>query len=145
VIRSAKISPMPSVFAKLNYKDQDQMVVLDAPASFEPELAALKGVEILRDLKKASRFSFLLAFVTTQKQVDALGAGIAKKADGDAIVWMAYPKGSSKRFQSEISRDHGWDALGRAGFETVRLVAIDEDWSALRFRKAEFIKRPKKT
>jgi hypothetical protein len=136
---------MPSVFAKLNYKDQDQMVVLDAPASFEPELTALKGVEILRDLKKASRFSFLLAFVTTQKQVDALGAGIAKKADGDAIVWMAYPKGSSKRFQSEISRDHGWDALVRAGFETVRLVAIDEDWSALRFRKAEFIKRPKKT
>jgi len=131
---------MPGVFAKLNYKDQAQMVVVDSPASFEPELAALKGVEILRDFKKTSRFSFFLAFVTTQKQVDALGAGIGKKADGDAVVWLAYPKGSSKRYKSEISRDHGWDVLGRAGYEPVRMVAIDEDWSALRFRKAEFIK-----
>ena len=53
---------------------------------------------------------------------------------------MAYPKGSSKKYQSQINRDHGWDALGHAGFEPVRLVAIDEDWSALRFRRLEFIK-----
>ena len=30
--------------------------------------------------------------------------------------------------------------MGEAGFEPVRMVAIDEDWSALRFRRAEFIK-----
>ena len=30
--------------------------------------------------------------------------------------------------------------MGAAGFEPVRMVAIDEDWSALRFRRAEFIK-----
>jgi hypothetical protein len=30
--------------------------------------------------------------------------------------------------------------MGKAGFEPVRMVAIDEDWSALRFRRVEFIK-----
>jgi hypothetical protein len=30
--------------------------------------------------------------------------------------------------------------MGAAGFEPVRMVAIDEDWSALRFRRVEFIK-----
>jgi len=30
--------------------------------------------------------------------------------------------------------------LKALGFETVRAVAIDEDWSALRFRRVEFIK-----
>ncbi len=30
--------------------------------------------------------------------------------------------------------------LGKLGFEGVRQVAIDEDWSALRFRRVEFIK-----
>ncbi|MDZ7812318.1 MAG: hypothetical protein U5L74_04040 [Ideonella sp.] len=30
--------------------------------------------------------------------------------------------------------------LGAAGFEPVRQVVVDEDWSALRFRRAEFIK-----
>lgn len=28
-----------------------------------------------------------------------------------------------------------------AGFDTVRQVAIDDDWSTLRFRRVEYIKR----
>jgi hypothetical protein len=38
-----------------------------------------------------------------------------------------------------VNRDTGWDVLRRAGFDTVRLVAIDADWSALRFRRKEHI------
>jgi hypothetical protein len=63
-----------------------------------------------------------------------------KSHNGDAILWMAYPKGTSKRYECEFNRDNGWDVLGRAGFEGVRQVAIDEDWSALRFRRVEFSK-----
>jgi len=44
------------------------------------------------------------------------------------------------RYQCEFNRDTGWATLGAAGYEPVRQVAIDEDWSALRFRKTEFIK-----
>ncbi len=119
---------------------------LDSPASFESELAALKGVEIIRDLKKAPDVTFSLAFVTTQEQINALAPAIARKAGGDAIVWFAYPKRTSKKYQSQIDRDNGWSALGQEGFETVRIAAIDEDWSAKRFRRAGFIKnmtRPK--
>ena len=129
---------MPT-FAKLNLKDQTEIVVLNTPASFEPELKALKGVIVRRDTKGGDS-SFSLAFVTTQKEVDALGPRVGKKAKGDAIVWFAYPKGSSKKYQSEIDRDSGWAVMGRAGFEPVRMVAIDEDWSAVRFRRVEFIK-----
>jgi hypothetical protein len=131
---------MPSVFTKLNLKDHKQIVVLGSPESFESELAGLSGVQVIRDLKKAKEVAFSLAFVTTQEQVYALAPAIGKKADGDAIVWFAYPKGSSKKYKSQINRDHGWDVLGREGFEPVRMVAIDEDWSAVRFRRAGFIK-----
>jgi hypothetical protein len=131
---------MSNVFAKLNLKDHRQIVVLDAPGSFEGELAALEGVKIVRELKKADALTFLLAFVSTQKQVDALTPGVAAKAKGDAIVWFAYPKGTSKNYKSEIDRDHGWAALANEGFEPVRMVAIDEDWSAKRYRRIEFIK-----
>jgi hypothetical protein len=131
---------MSTVFAKLNLKDHKQIVVLDSPGSFESELAALQGVEIIRDLKKAKQVTFSLAFVTTQEQVNALAPAIARKAQGDAIVWFAYPKGTSKKYKSRIDRDHGWTALGQEGLEPVRMVAIDEDWSAKRFRRAAFIK-----
>jgi hypothetical protein len=132
---------MPSVFPKLNLKDQSQIVVLNSPASFEPELKSLKGVDVVRDLKKAKALTFSIAFVTKHSEVEAVARSIGKKAAGDAIVWFAYPKKTSKKYQSEISRDSGgWDALGKEGFEPVRLIAIDEDWSAVRFRRATFIK-----
>jgi hypothetical protein len=131
---------MPSTFEKLNLKNQTSILVLNPPASFEPELAALHGVTVLRNLQPLDAIDFSLAFVTTQKEVDTLAKAIAKRAIGDAVVWFAYPKGTSRKYKSEINRDTGWQVLGQAGFEPVRAVAIDEDWSALRFRRVEFIK-----
>ena len=128
-----------ATFAKLNLKDQAEIVILNAPASFEPELKSLKGVTVRRDAKGGD-IGFSLAFVMTQREVDTLAPQVAKKAKGDAIVWFAYPKGSSKKYKSQINRDNGWAVMGDAGFEPVRMVAIDEDWSALRFRRVEFIK-----
>jgi hypothetical protein len=131
---------MASTLEKLNLKNQGQIAVLNAPESFEPELAALHGVTVLRTLKDPGEIEFSLAFVTKQREVDELGKAIARKAKGDAVVWFAYPKGRSKKYKSEINRDSGWQVLGKAGFEPVRMMAIDEDWSAVRLRRAEFIK-----
>lgn len=131
---------MTSTFEKMNLKDQKEIVVLNAPASFEPELRALRGVSVLRELDDAGDIEFSLAFVTTEKEVDTLGKIIARKAKGDAVVWFAYPKGTSKKYKSEIGRDNGWRVLGACGFECVRAVAIDEDWSGARFRRVEFVK-----
>jgi hypothetical protein len=68
---------------------------------------------------------------------------IVPKTDGDVVLWFAYPKGTSQRVAGEINRDRGWEPLQSAGFETVRLVAIDEDWSALRFRRTAYVGRKK--
>lgn len=135
---------MPTVFEKLNLKDQKQIVVLNAPESFESELGTLGAVTVLRDAQAAKEIEFSLAFVTTQKEIDAIAKNISRKAAGDTVVWFAYPKGTSKKYHCDFNRDHGWEPLGKAGFEPVRMVAIDEDWSALRFRRAEFIKNMKR-
>jgi hypothetical protein len=131
---------VPSVFEKLNLKDNRRIVVLQAPESFEPALAELLEVEILRSLETTVDVEFFLTFVTKQYEVNRLGKLIAARAKGDAVVWFAYPKRTSKKYKSEINRDNGWDVMGAAGFEPVRAVAIDEDWSALRFRRPVFIK-----
>jgi hypothetical protein len=131
---------MSIIFNKLNLKSQTEILVLNAPESFEPELEALDNVTIRRNAGDVKEIAFSLAFVTKQKEVDDIARAVARKAAGDAIVWFAYPKGTSKKYQCEFNRDTGWAALGAAGFEGVRMVAIDEDWSALRFRRVEFIK-----
>lgn len=131
---------MTKIFDKLNLKDQSEILVLNAPESFEPELRQLPVLHIHRHLESVEEIRFSLAFVTRKAEVDALAGPIAKRAKGDATVWFAYPKGTSKKYKCDFNRDTGWDALKAAGFDTVRAVAIDEDWSALRFRRVEFIK-----
>lgn len=135
---------MPNIFEKLNLKATQTIVVVNAPASFEPEIAQLSGITVYRTPAKLKTVSFALAFVTARAELDSLSELLACKAEGDAILWFAYPKKTSKKCQCEFNRDAGWDVLGHAGFEAVRMVAIDADWSALRFRRVEFIKSLKR-
>ena len=100
----------------------------------------LQTVTELRTLPPGTRVRFAIAFVITQKELDEASEALAASAEGDAILWFAYPKKSSKKYRCEFNRDSGWNVLGKAGFEGVRMVAIDDDWSALRFRRVEFVK-----
>ena len=101
---------MAEVWGKLNLKDQTAVLVVNAPPSFESQLKALDGVTVKRRPADVKSVDFSLAFVTRQKEVDDLAKVVAKKAKVDA------------------------------GFEPVRMVAIDDDWTAMRVRRVEFIK-----
>ena len=79
-------------------------------------------------------------FVTKQKEIDILIKEIFPKLKGDAVLWFCYPKGTSKNYTCDFNRDIGWQTVATYNLETVRMVAIDEDWSALRFRKVAFVK-----
>ena len=132
---------MGSVFEKLNLGSRQEIVVLDAPESFTPELALLPVITIHHHVESVAEAEFWLAFVTRKAEVAKLAPEIARRAKGDAIVWFAYPKGTSKTYTCDFNRDTGWAPLKKLGFDTVRSVAIDEDWTALRFRRKEFIKQ----
>lgn len=132
---------MTPLFKKLNLRSEAAILVLDAPDSFEAELALLEGVQVVRSAAKAKNLAFAMAFVTTLAGLDKVAAQVAAKAQGDLVLWMVYPKQSSKRYTCEFHRDTGWAALEALGYASVRMVAVDQDWSALRFRKTEFVGR----
>lgn len=131
---------MTPPFKKLNLKDQTELVILNAPEGFDEELGPLENITILHSHKAAQKIPLVLIFTTKQSQVDKAAKAIVPKLAGDAVVWFAYPKGTSKKYKCEFNRDSGWAVLGEMGLEPVRQVAIDEDWSALRFRRVEYIK-----
>lgn len=130
---------MSDLFKKLSLKAHRAIVVLNAPKEFEAALSAMSGIAVLRDFDAADGVTFSIAFATTLDHVAAYAKALSGRP-GDIAAWCAYPKGSSKRYTCEFNRDTGWAALGHAGFEPVRQIAIDEDWSALRFRRVENIK-----
>jgi hypothetical protein len=134
---------MLDLLKKMNHKGQSPLLVLQAPDDFATRMQVALGtdVAVLTDAQALEKsVDFALAFATRQVEVDAFAHLLAERTEGDAIVWMAYPKGSSKRYRCDFNRDTGWNVLGLLGFEPVRQVAIDEDWSALRFRRVGFIK-----
>jgi hypothetical protein len=128
------------LFKKLNLGAHREIVVFNAPDSFESELKQLKGIKIALDPGKPKGVKFGLAFAITQAQLDRASKILSAASEGDAVIWFAYPKGSSKRYACEFNRDSGWSVIRAAGFDSVRMVAIDEDWSALRFRRVEYVK-----
>ncbi len=131
---------MIPLFTKLNMGTADVLLVLNAPESFNAALSQLAAVTVRRAATATMKVPFVIGFATTIAERDRISATMARVADGDAVVWMAYPKGTSKKYRCEFNRDGDWSVLGDAGFEPVRQVAIDEDWSALRFRRVEHIK-----
>lgn len=138
---------MSPIFTKMNLKEQKRLLIVNAPASFQPvidELVAEADMEIFRDIKSCKPCEFALAFVSKQDELDKISAALLTKIEGDALLWFAYPKGTSKKYKCEFNRDTGWDVIKGAGFDTVRMVAIDEDWSGLRFRHSDFIKNSSK-
>jgi hypothetical protein len=126
-------------FKKLNFKDQSAILIQNAPDSFKPEIKAISAIAAVSTTPK-SKHDLLLFFVSTLKEINA-AVKVIEKNKIEAVIWLAYPKQSSKKYTCEFNRDTGWQAIGDIGFEPVRQVAIDEDWSALRFKKPEQIKK----
>ncbi|GAB3823784.1 hypothetical protein [Hymenobacter jeollabukensis] len=132
---------MKSAVDKLQIKPGAVVGLLGLPSDLQPALAELwERATVEAALAPTVPFTSVLAFATKQQEVEELAAQLVH-APGDVAVWVAYPKGTSKKYRCEFNRDTGWAALGAAGFEPVSQVAIDEDWSALRFRRVEFIKK----
>lgn len=133
---------MTPLFKKLNFKNHLKILAINAPSSFDGELIQMEPfTKVYKHEKQLAVIDFALAFVTKQTEIDKTISTLFPKLIGDAVLWFCYPKGTSKKYQCDFNRDTGWSGLGAYNLEGVRQVAIDEDWSALRFRKIEFIKK----
>ena len=137
---------MDAVFKKLNFKTQQSVFALNSPESFEINLDSVsEETQIIKSLDDNPKIEFILIFVTKQTEIDTLIPRVAPWLEGDAVLWMCYPKGTSKKYKCDFNRDTGWKIMGQFDLEPVRMVAIDEDWSALRFKKVDFIKTMKRS
>jgi hypothetical protein len=83
-------------------------------------------------------------FAHQKTNVDTYTPQAIQAVKTGGLLWFAYPKKSSK-IKTDIHRDSGWEALKEAGWDGIKLIALDDTWSVMRFRPIEDIKRQKKT
>lgn len=135
---------MNLLLKKLNFKEETEILVLNSPSDYEDLLNEFsKSTKVLRSIKEIKNdqgIKFALIFLFKQEDIKTQIPLFIESMEGDAKVWLSYPKKTSKKYTSDIDRDHGWNLLGEYGYEPVRQVALDDDLSALRFRKVGYIK-----
>lgn len=76
----------------------------------------------------------IVAFVHSRADLDTVAAPAIDAARRDELAWIAYPKAG--QLGTDLNRDTLSKALADRGVRPVRQIAIDEVWSALRFRPA---------
>lgn len=132
---------MNSLLKKLNLKNQKSVLVLNAPADLNDVFTEFSEyIEVITSVE-IHETEFALVFCTKLDEIQKFAPLVDKIMANEGLFWFAYPKGSSKKYKCEFNRDNGWQVMGDLGYEPVRMVAFDEDWSALRFKKAENIKK----
>lgn len=121
---------------KLALKPGYRVLVINAPEGYLDRITPLPEGSMTVSGGPAD---WVQVFVRNKADVDALAPGALAAATREAVVWICYPKGGPK--VTDINRDKGWDAVYGAGYGPVAQVAIDEAWSALRWRPEADIDR----
>jgi hypothetical protein len=76
----------------------------------------------------------VLVFARSKAELEQHVAPALEAARRDDLSWVAYPKGG--QLDTDLNRDLLWKLLEDKGVKAVRQVALDDVWSALRFRPA---------
>ena len=132
---------MRNLLNKLNYKGQERIAVINAEDSFIVSLSIeLRDVMVDNAIDPRYPYDFIILFVKSVSEVEYLTPIALHNLLADGVLWFCFPKKTSKKYSSDLDRDHGWKALNDSGFQGIRMVAIDDNWSAMRFRNIKFIK-----
>lgn len=136
---------MEELLKKLNFKNHQVVALVNTPDEFSFLKQFQKGnLRPDTGIIANKNYDFLLLFVQNEASVSEYAHQLKDNLAEDAVLWFIYPKKTSKKYKSEITRDNGWSSLSILSVEPVRMIAMDDDWSALRFRRVDKIKTMKR-
>jgi hypothetical protein len=120
---------MTSLSKKFQLQAGQSLGLVNPPAGIENYLAS-------EEIDVADTSDAVLIFTNSLEEVERVVPPTLHSISEDALVWVAYPKGSSG-VKTDVNRDKLWEVLRLTGWHPVRQIAMDHVWSALRFRPAE--------
>jgi hypothetical protein len=121
--------PESSLAKKMKLKPGLKAAVINAPKSYVEELRHDTAMSPTLN----GKFDWIQIFVKTKAEADALVGKAAKALRPESILWISFPKGTSK-IQTDLTRDKGWESLQALDLKWVNLVSVNETWSAFALR-----------
>jgi len=118
-----------TISQKLQVKGARRIAILHAPYADTGHIAAPGQTTTMEAA------DVILLFTPNRPQFTERLTAVLAKSRPDSILWVAYPKLTS-RLRGDLSRDLIHDLVPEYGLDTVSQIAIDDDWSALRLKRA---------
>jgi hypothetical protein len=123
--------PDNPLIKKLVIKPNYRMAILNAPQGYRDLLGTLpEGTQVSDQLEGV--FDLIQAFFIKNSeltpQIDILKSHL--KSGG--LLWVCYPK--SGKLGTDLKRDPMYAQLLQHGLEGVAMIAIDDNWSAMRLK-----------
>ncbi|WP_088044314.1 YdeI/OmpD-associated family protein [Bacillus sp. EAC] len=131
-----------ALLKKLRLNVDEPALLINAPEEFGELMK--KALKTNLHSEPSGHYAYVQAFCYSCEDVAKFAPIAVSSCGHDSLLWMCYPKKSSK-IKTDITRDMGWSDLEKLGYIGIALVSIDETWSAMRFRKAEFTNTQRRT
>lgn len=113
---------------KLGIKPGARLAFVDAPPGF----ASLLGTLPAGARKATAQTDFAITFVSSAAALNKSFARLASRTAPDGMLWVAWPK-KAARVQTDLTEDIVRRIGIAAGMVDVKVCAIDETWSGLKF------------
>jgi len=123
---------------KLQIKPGMRMAVIRPPQGYPGRLAGLPPGAVIAKGEEAD-LDFIQVFARNRAELESLLPGALARLKPDGLFWVCYPKLTAEE-ASDLSREVLWEVASKLGIRPVAQIAIDQVWSAMRFRPAGKIK-----
>jgi hypothetical protein len=127
-----------NLLEKLQFKEEKNILIQGLPSSIEKQFMKLAFAKNVTPLLKIRKIDFALVFAISENQLKGILRDVLPALSDEGKFWIAYPKVASK-IVTDLNRDCSWECIRNQGYEAVRQVALDHVWTALRFRKTEYV------
>jgi hypothetical protein len=117
---------------KLGYQPGKLAAVINCPIDLIEVFAGLVFGQ--------NNLDWQLHFCTNRAAIDDAVEFASNTYQIGGHLWFAYRKSKNPK-PGDINRDRGWEGLTALGFLPVTQIAINQEWSALRFRQRAEIKK----
>ena len=115
---------------KLGIKPGFNIAFVNAPSGYANELELPEGVTI--NSRSVRRLDFAQLFVKSEKELKAKFSECAKWLNPSGMLWVSWPKKSSG-VTTDVSEGTVRAVGLAAGLVDVKICAVDEVWSGLKF------------
>ncbi|MEB3346574.1 DUF3052 domain-containing protein [Aquimarina gracilis] len=117
---------------KLGIKEGNVILLYNHPKYYFDLFSDLPQGLIYKNEITPESCDFIHVFCATFTELEKV-AGIYKSAlKKDGMLWISWPKGTSK-IETDLKREPIREYLISIGLVDVKVAAIDEDWSGLKF------------